>query len=577
MKRNQRLPWVSVLFAVLCVTNSHAQTLANPPQTSNLDSGLFYQILTGELSAQRGDAGTSISLLLDAARKSSTPKLFERAVEVALRNRAGDLALQAAQAWVAAMPDSREANRYLLQILIGLNRLPEVVAPLKRELASLNPEDRAKSLENLPRFFSNATDKKLAATVVEQALAADLKNAKTGPLAWTIVGSMRLDAADTAGALDAAKSGVALDKAAREPIRLALALLQSNPAGAEGLVLDYLKTHHDPKMQMAYIRRLTDAQRFADVGLQIQQLTTNAPEFPDAWLVRSSLELQDRRPAIARLSVNNYLYTMKRMAADIEPAARERGLVQAYFLLSQIAEMEGNFADAEKYLVAIDTEQDFANVQIRRASLLAKQGKLNDAIALILAIPEKREEDARNKFAAHLQLLRDNGQHQAAYALLADVAKKRPMDLDLTYELAMAAEKIDRLDEMETYLRQIIAANPEYHSAYNALGYVLADRNKRLPEAHALITKALQLAPDNAYILDSLGWVEFRSGNLPKAVQLLQRAFDTKPDAEIAAHLGEVLWQQGRPLEARAMWTKGLLLNANNETLNETIRRLDRP
>ena len=144
----------------------------------------------------------------------------------------------------------------------------------------------------------------------------------------------------------------------------------------------------------------------------------------------------------------------------------------------------------------------------------------------------------------------------------------------MRYDLAMAAEKLDKIDEMELLLRQVIVEKPDYHHAYNALGYSLADRKLRLPEARALVKKALEFAPNDPFILDSLGWVEFRSGNLNEALHILQGAFESRQDAEIAAHLGEVLWSLGQQDQARAIWKNGLRQGPDNETLLETIKRL---
>jgi tetratricopeptide (TPR) repeat protein len=149
-----------------------------------------------------------------------------------------------------------------------------------------------------------------------------------------------------------------------------------------------------------------------------------------------------------------------------------------------------------------------------------------------------------------------------------------PKDFDLVYDMAMVAEKLGKLDEMERLLRSVMAGKPEYQHAYNALGYSLAERNTRLPEAKKLILKALEYAPGDPFISDSLGWVEFRSGNLAEALRILQEAFKSKPDAEIAAHLGEVLWAMGRREQALATWKEGAQLNNDNETLQETLKRL---
>jgi tetratricopeptide (TPR) repeat protein len=214
------------------------------------------------------------------------------------------------------------------------------------------------------------------------------------------------------------------------------------------------------------------------------------------------------------------------------------------------------------------------NAQSRRAAILAKQGKLEEGRQLLRSLPEKTETDARMKLMAEVQLLRDNKQYKPAYELLVEKTKSGPPDYELLYDQAMLAEKLGQLDEMERVLRQIIAGKPEYQHAYNALGYSLAERKVRLPEARQLILKALEFAPDDPFITDSLGWVEFRSGNTAEALRILQGAFDAKPDAEIAAHLGEVLWTAGKKEQALAIWREGAALNAENETLLETLKRL---
>jgi tetratricopeptide (TPR) repeat protein len=242
--------------------------------------------------------------------------------------------------------------------------------------------------------------------------------------------------------------------------------------------------------------------------------------------------------------------------------------------MARIAEQRRDFVAAEAWLTRIENSQDLISAQNRRASILAGQGKLAEARALLRGLPEREEGDARLKLMAEVQLLRDNKQTQAAYDLLGAALAKQPNDTDLMYEQAMLAEKLGKLAAMEALLRAVIAAKPEQQHAYNALGYALADRSERLPEAKALIQKALVLAPGDPFITDSLGWVEFRLGNLAEAARILEGAFKAKPDAEIAAHLGEVLLALGQRERAVAMFKEGLLINADNDTLQATLKRL---
>jgi tetratricopeptide (TPR) repeat protein len=218
-----------------------------------------------------------------------------------------------------------------------------------------------------------------------------------------------------------------------------------------------------------------------------------------------------------------------------------------------------------------NTTRGLTQAQTRRAALLARQGKMREARQLIAQLPASNAEEERNRLLAEVQLLRDHRQWQAAFDLLK---AQNSEDTDLLYEQAMLAEKLNQVDEMERLLRLVIAKNPSYYNAYNALGFSLADRHLRLNEAKQLIVKALTFAPDDPFITDSLGWVEFRLGNHTAALTHLQKAYKTRQDAEIAAHLGEVLWVLKRQDEAIKVWREGLDTAPNNETLQETLQRL---
>ena len=200
---------------------------------------------------------------------------------------------------------------------------------------------------------------------------------------------------------------------------------------------------------------------------------------------------------------------------------------------------------------------------------------MNEARLVLSQIKTNTPEQAKRKTLAQSQWMREHRQSAHAYPLLKDALKASPDDADLASELALVTDKLQRYDEMESLLRQVMKIRPQDPQAYNALGYSLADRNVRLAEARTLIEKAVALAPKDPYIQDSLGWVAFRQGQLEEAQKVLKAAYKAKPDAEIAAHLGEVLWVMGKTQEAGTVWREGLLLKADNETLLETLKRLN--
>lgn len=541
--------------------------------SSLLDSALFYQLLVGEMTLQDGEPAAGFALMLDAARKTSDAQLYQRATDIALQSRSGDAALQAAKAWKQDQPTSREANRYVLQILVALNRIAETAEPLQTEIKLAPDVERPAVLATIPRVYARVTDKKLAANAVEEALADYLGNPATAGAAWTTVGRMRLAAGDANGALAAATRAQAAAPFAEGPALVALELMDPKLPDAEAVVRKYFEGNPKamPEIRMGYARALLDAQRYNEASAQLQVVTRDKPDLPEGWLVLGSLQLQDNQLAQAQASLERYVALAQQQAPEGE---RNRGLAQAYLSLSQLAEKRKDYAAAESWLAKIENSSDLALAQTRRASILASQGKLEEGRQLIRKLPERNPADARVKLNAEVALLREFKQYKLAHDVLAQALAKTPDETELLYDQAMMAEKLDKLDEMETLLRKVIQLKPDYHHAYNALGYSLAERNVRLPEARGLIQKALEFAPSDPFIRDSLGWVEFRLGNNAEAVRIFEAAYKAKPDAEIAAHFGEVLWTMGQRDRAMVIWKEGRLLNPENETLLETLKRL---
>jgi tetratricopeptide (TPR) repeat protein len=243
-------------------------------------------------------------------------------------------------------------------------------------------------------------------------------------------------------------------------------------------------------------------------------------------------------------------------------------------MLAQTAEQRKDFAGAQAWLEKLGDAQGSPAVTQRRASLLARQGKMDEATALLRNLPERTPEEMRAKAMGQAQLLRDAKDWKAARAVLVVANERLDDDAELLYEQALLAEKLTSYDEMEGLLRRVMTLKPEQPNAYNALGYSLADRNIRLPESRELIARALALAPDDPFITDSLGWVEFKLGHTDEALRLLRAAFKSRPDTEIAAHLGEVLWAAGKLDEARNIWRSGRERDASNDVLQETLARL---
>lgn len=574
MRFKHRL-FLPVLLLTLAVA-SQATTPKDPapaPSSSALDSALFYQLLLGELSARGDDPAAGFSLVLDAARRTNDPKLFRRAVHIAFQARSGESALLAARAWSQADPVSKDANRYILQILLGLNRTAETLIPLKRDIALTPAKDLRETIWSIPGIFERASDHAMAATVVKTALSGFLKDPVLGPTAWAAMGRMWLSAGDQVSALGAAYSGLALDPRSEHAALLALTMMSPGLPAAEDLVQKHLP-HARPELRMAYIKALLNLKREADAKQQLEIMGTQNPDYADTWLITGALALQEGELEQAQRRLLKYLSLTDADEQATNHADFVRGRTQAFLSLAQIAQQQKDFAQADAWLKRVNNPEDVMRGQLRRAALMAEQGQLEDALALIRNQPAHSADDAQLKLSAEVQLLKKHQQFVRARNLLQTSLAQNPENLDMVYELAMVHERLGELDDMERLLRGLMISRPDDPHAYNALGYSLADRGERLLEAKALITKALQISPDDAFITDSLAWAEFRSGNLDLALLLLQGAFKDKPDPEIAAHLGEVLWALKRQPEAMDVWRKGLKLNPKNAALLETLKRL---
>lgn len=550
---------------------------ADSATRSELDAPLFYQLLIGEMQVREGEPGAAFEVMLDAARRTRDEQLFRRATDIALEARAGDQALSAARAWRTAIPYSTDAHRYVIQILLALNRSQEIAEPLKSLLKLSADADRPAAIASLPRLFGRATDRREAGKLIEQVLTPYAE--KRGPdelPALVSIGRGWLLSEDHDRALVLAQRAHAVDPAADGPALLALELMSVRPA-AEEIVLDHLKARPTGSpIRVLYAQALAASQRYPQAITQLEVLTREQPDNPQPWLTLGALHLELRHAEEAESSLRRFVDLIQTTppGAGEEPGAREEALTQTWLMLSQAAEMRGDLAAAEQWLAKVESPQRALEVLARRASLLARRGEVDRAREMIRSAPERRPEDARAKLLAEVSVLRDVKRWNDAHQVLARANEQFPDDADLIYEQSMMAEKLGNMDEMERLLRHVITLKPDHQHAYNALGYSLADRNQRLAEAKTLIAKALSLAPGEPFITDSMGWVEYRMGNHAEAIRLLQQAYASRPDTEIGAHLGEVLWVSGQREEAKRVWMEAQRRDRTNEVLRETLARL---
>jgi tetratricopeptide (TPR) repeat protein len=569
------------------VETQNEQTAKVGPENSSLDAPLFYQLLIGEIELSAGRASSAYEVVLDAARRTRDDALFRRAVDIALQSRAGEQALDATRAWRQTLPDAVDARRYQLQILIALNRLEEAGEPLKSWIAQTPADQRSAFIAATPRLLQRAADRKQAATLLEQWLTPYRDEKSTRTAVRVAQGRAWLAASEPAKALQLAQQATADEPDAPGAALLAIDLMPIQPE-AEGLVTQYMaRGQVDSGVRLIYVRALTQSQRYAEAAQHLDRLTQSEPSMPAPWLTLGALRFDLKQPREAEAALKRFVELVQKEpvgatgSSDADAAAEtaaeagdDRGLTQAWLLLAQIAEQRGDLKAAEAWLAKIDNPQRALDVQSRRASLLARQGQFAQARELIRRTPERNDEEARAKLLAEVQLLREFKRWREAVDVMTAANKRFADDADLLYEQAMLEDKLERFNDMERLLQRVIALKPEHQHAHNALGYSLADRGVRLPEAKSLIQKAMKLAPGDPFIVDSMGWVEYRMGNRDEAVRWLRQAYSARPDTEIAAHLGEVLWAAGKRDEARRIWQDARGRDGTNEVLKETLARL---
>ena len=563
--------WLSLMMLgghAFAQTEPAAAVAPDAISNSKMNADSMLMILLGELKLTQGEPGAAYSLMLEAAKKTGDAQLFNRAVEIALNARSGPPALEAAKAWKQAFPKSREANRFVLQIMVALNQLPESLMPLRTDLLLSPEEDQVKAINGIVQIYAQAQDKELATAVVEQALVPFVDKPLTAAASWTTIGRMKVAAKKLPEALDAAKKATAKDSKAIEPGLLALELFSLGSSEAEELLQKVIQTADNAMpLRLSYARILIDNQRTKEALAQLVNITEKSPALSEAWLLQAAVLIDGGQDDEAK----NVLLRFVALEKDKE---NNTGLSQAYLMLSQITLRQKKTSESEEWLNKIEDPEALAQVQIQRANLLASRGEISKARALIQQLPNITPQAKRTRLQAEVKLLRDYKMYEQTYQVLLSATKETPNDLELRYELAMMAERLNRVDEMERLLKSVIEAKPDFFHAYNALGFALADRNMRLKEARELIVTALEFAPDDPMITDSLGWVEYRMGNKVAALAILERAYEIKNDAEIGAHLGELYWVLGRKDEALKVWREAKKLAPTNEILLETLKRL---
>ncbi len=533
------------------------------PDTSMLE------FLMAELASQRGGAETASSMMISLARRTNDAAIAKRAFEVAGRSGRLAEARAAAALWSELDPEGPAAG-YLADFLANEGSLEAASLAVQKMLQTSG--NSAPYLMQLNVFFARFPDKKLVREQIEK-IATQYPNAAEAQYARTwaayIVGdyttanthadnAMRLKPGWDRGGM--AKMAV-LKKAAADdkkkqstnslpkltPLDFAQSFLQKNPKAND--------------MRQIYARELAAEKRYAEAREQYKILTTERKDDSQLIVALGLLEQQ----------LGNFTEAEMQLRKALTFAVNDEDMI--YQSLAQIAEAKKDHAQAIEWLKRIDGPgQPMAQRQI--AILMSKTEGLEKAREYLSQIPRDSKLEKISHALVEAQLFRDAKQLKSAFEALDQATNEFPDEVELLYDRAMAAERIDKLDVMERDLRKVIKLKPEFAHAYNALGYSLVERNLRLDDAKVLLEKAVALAPDDAFIIDSLGWLYYRTGNLQEAQKQLEMAYALRPDPEIAAHLSEVLNARGDSEAAKALLANALKKNPEHEALQSAANKL---
>jgi len=570
---------VAALAALMAVApNGTAQTRkaeepdrrAPAAKTGELTAELMYRLLVGDIALQRGEPALAARAYYDVARETRDPKFARRATEIALAARQRTLALDSATLWVELDPTADRAKQVVAGLKGGSDvRGADLKADLERalaEAATAGPRLGEAFLE-LNRALASEPDKAATLKLV-QALAQPYPNNAEAQFAVAL-------AAYNTGLADFESSTIALqaiDRALKQKpdweqaILLKVEILSKQSMDRAGdYLVEILKSNPDAKyINSALVQVRIQQKRYGDAAAILQRLAEQDPGNHEYEFGMAMLAMQTKDWAKA-----------ERLLEQLNRAGYgDDGVVESY--LAQVAEETGRYELAlERFKAVPDGERGWY-AKLRAAAMLGKLGRLDEARTYLDDLPAVTRDQKIQVQQVAAQLLRDAGNNKGAYEILDSALGQYPDEPDLLYDLAMVAEKLDRIDVLEAKLTRLVELKPTNAQALNALGYTLVDRTPRVSEGLALIQRALAMSPDDPFILDSVGWAQYRLGHLDEAEKYLRQAMEQRPDPEIAAHLGEVLWAKGERKLAQDLWQSQLKNAPDNAVLLETVRRLTR-
>lgn len=528
------------------------------PQTGATGEFVF-KYLVGEIAGQRGEMGLSSKLFYELAQSSQDPRLAERAAKSAIYSGNLQLAIPATQLWVTLNPTSDEAQQASTQIALSTGNLEQAKPHLQKLLEK--EEGRANGFLYLNTLLAREKDKKAVLKLVQELAQPYPKLPEAhftiAHAAWEAEQSdLAITEADKA---DAVHPGWEINAVLKGQVLFAKA-----PDQAINFYRAHLNKYPESnQVRLTLARMLVNQKRLTEAKPEFEKLITGASSTPEMLVVVGLLSAQ----------AEDYQDATRSFEAALVSDFKDKD--QLYIYLGQVAEKQKNEAKALTWYQKVEPGDHYVEANIDIANIISHTENVDVAIKKLDDLQDLNDGQLTQVVQAQANLLNQAKRYQEAYEMLAKASANLPTNTALSYDYAMAAERVNQSDVSEKELRKLIQLKPDFAQAYNALGYSLADRNVKLEEAKQLIQKALALSPNDHYILDSMGWVEYRLGDLDQAATHLREAYATQADPEIAAHLGEVLWQQGKKDEALKTWGDALQAHPDSQPLLDATKKFN--
>ncbi|KAF1012702.1 MAG: tetratricopeptide repeat protein [Burkholderia sp.] len=530
-----------------------------------LTAQIVYQVLAAEVALQRAQPAPAFQTYLALAGETKDPRMAQRATEIALAAQSPTDALTAANLWREYAPDSNRAGQVAAALLVLTGKPLDAELLLGRELAHTDADSRRVAILAMQALISRGPNRVDGLTVLQHLLKDDLIR----PESHLAIARQQLAVDDQRAVVTSLKQALEL-----KPDYLPAALMLSQMGPEERAIgvasfEKYVQQHPKAREGCLALAELYLAdKRLDEAQKQFETLHRNDPKEPVPLMALALIKIQQKELDDATKYLKQYIAAMQNL--------RDVDIGQAYVGIAQISVEQNNDAQASQWLDKVaPASPHYIPAQVMRAQILAKQGKVDDARKVLAGLQVNNPHDAVVIARTDASLLFSVKRDREATDRLAQAVEAFPDDPDVRYDYAIASEKIGQYTTMEQQLRMLMRAQPNDPQAYNALGYSLADRNQRLPEANALIEKASALVPKDAFVMDSVGWVKYRLGDNAAAEKFLTCAYNLQPNAEIGAHLGEVFWKSGQQEKARDAWRAAQKLEPGNDTLVNTLKRFE--